>query len=341
MKESITTVRPLGFHWEMYDPFIFCAHHKDQYPKGNNEFGINPEELTERDIGNDFVLRNGYRMYHGKSVPGFPVHPHRGFETITITLEGLIDHADSKGASGRYGYGDVQWMTAGKGIQHTEMFPLLHKDRDNPIELLQIWLNLPKVSKFVDPYYKMLWKEDVPVVENSNENGAATRVRVIAGTFEGSKAPDPTPDSWAADPENEIGIWLVEMEKDTELIFPQSGDDITRAIYFYRGNTLSIDGSVLTSGHQALLSNSEMKLVNEGESCFFLIAQGRPINEPVVQYGPFVMNTRLEIQQAYQDYTETGFGGWPWDSSNPVHGPELKRFAQHEDGKRIEKDLTV
>ncbi|MFC2090693.1 pirin family protein [Bacteroidota bacterium] len=341
MKARVTAVKPLGFQWEMYNPFLFCAHHQDQYPKGNNEFGIDPEDLTGRDIGNDFVLRNGYRMYHGKSVPGFPVHPHRGFETITITLEGLIDHADSKGTSGRYGYGDVQWMTAGEGIQHTEMFPLLHKEKDNPIELFQIWLNLPKASKFVAPHYKMLWKEEVPVIIKKLKSGAEVRIKLIAGSFEKSIAPEPTPDSWAADKRNEIGIWLIEMQEDTELILPPASDDVTRAIYFYDGTSLDIEGIKIPGKHQAILDPSEsVSIKNRNGVSSFLVVQGRPINEPVVQYGPFVMNTRSEIQQAYQDYTLTGFGGWPWDSNSPVHGPELRRFAKYEDGSIEERKIT-
>ncbi len=91
--------------------------------------------LAGREIGNDFVGLDGWSMYHGDVVPGFPVHPHRGFETVTIVRTGLVDHADSLGAAGRYGSGDVQWLTAGRGVQHSEMFPLFNPDRDNPLEL--------------------------------------------------------------------------------------------------------------------------------------------------------------------------------------------------------------
>ncbi|MFN7705454.1 MAG: pirin family protein, partial [Chryseotalea sp.] len=148
---------PLGFPWKTQDPFLFCVHHLDAYPKGNKDFGPDSSYLKNRNIGQDFDPQLPWRMYHGEKVPGFPAHPHRGFETVTIATKGFIDHSDSLGAAGRFGNGDVQWMTAGKGVQHCEMFPLLNQNEDNPLELFQIWLNLPKKDKLANPYFKMLW----------------------------------------------------------------------------------------------------------------------------------------------------------------------------------------
>ena len=114
----IKTQFDLGFQWQVQEPFIFCVHHYDTYPRGMPNLGPDPAHHKGRNIGRDFELKDGFRMYHGATIPGFPVHPHRGFETVTIVRKGYVDHADSMGAAGRYGEGDVQWMTAGRGIQH-------------------------------------------------------------------------------------------------------------------------------------------------------------------------------------------------------------------------------
>lgn len=143
---GINKIEKLSFPWQTQDPFLFCVHHEDLYPKGNKELGP-ATSLEGRMIGQDFTIKDGWRMYHGSKVPGFPAHPHCGFETVTAVRKGLVDHSDSLGAAGRFGNGDVQWMTAGKGVQHSEMFPLLKEDEENPLELFQIWLNLPRASK--------------------------------------------------------------------------------------------------------------------------------------------------------------------------------------------------
>ena len=134
---AVIQQRSLGFTWETSDPFLLCVHHDDAYPLGNAQLGPNAS-LAGRDIGQDFAGKDGWRMYHGRTIPGFPSHPHRGFETVTIVRKGFIDHADSLGAAARFGDGDVQWLTAGRGVVHSEMFPLLRPDQTNPLELFQM-----------------------------------------------------------------------------------------------------------------------------------------------------------------------------------------------------------
>jgi len=148
----ITCIAPIAPQ-AVLSPFLFCVYHNDAYPAGNENM-----EAPRRGNGADFNPSAPYRMYHGDKIPGFPQHPHRGFETVTVTLSGsgLVDHSDSLGNAGRYGNGDLQWMTAGRGIVHGEMFPLVNLDKPNPLRLMQIWLNLPKKNKMVDPTFVMV-----------------------------------------------------------------------------------------------------------------------------------------------------------------------------------------
>lgn len=326
-------IKPLGFPWETQDPFIFCVHHRDEYPAGNEELGPNAS-LQGRNIGQDFTIKDGWRMYHGEKVPGFPFHPHRGFETVTVDREGLIDHSDSLGASGRFGKGDVQWMTAGKGVQHSELFPLINQDKGNPTELFQIWLNLPKASKFVEPHYKMLWEDMIPVLKVTDENGKSIEINLVAGKIGPVHAPDPTPDSWAANPENEVAILTIKLEAGAQLTLPKASANTNRTLYFYKGKGLLIENETIPSSHSIQVNAAdEIVLKAQNEDCFLLLLQGKPINEPVVQYGPFVMNSKAEIQEAFQDYQQTQFGGWPWPDREPVHSRDKGRFALYADGR--------
>ncbi len=325
-------MQPLGFMWPVSDPFLFCAHHLDHYPAGNEELGP-AASLAGRNIGQDFTVKDGWRMYHGETVPGFPAHPHRGFETITIVRQGMVDHSDSWKQAGRYGNGDVQWMTAGSGLQHCEMFPLLNQDSENPTELFQVWLNLPKVGKFVKPHFKMLWAEDIPLHKITDSNGKSVEINVIAGKIDNVTPLPPAPDSWAADQENDVAIWTVKMEADATWTLPPAGNEAKRTLFFYMGSSLTIEGTEVAS-NQAIevTANAALTLVNGNSDGYLLMLQGNPINEPVAQYGPFVMNTQAEIQQAINEYRRTEFGGWPWPRPDMVHPCNQGRFAKYADG---------
>ena len=324
---AIKAVKPLGFPWVTQDPFLFCVHHEDFYPKGNDKMGP-AVSLAGRNIGQDFDPSQKWRMYHGEHVPGFPAHPHRGFETVTICTKGLIDHSDSLGAAGRFGNGDVQWMTAGKGVQHCEMFPLLSKEKDNPLELFQIWLNLPKAKKMEVPHFAMLWSEIIPTYQAKDENGKLVSVKVVAGFINDVKAPSPAPNSWAANPENEVAIWTIKMQPGSTWTLPRASSNVNRSLYFYEGKSIHVAGKNIDN-HLAieLRADESVVIANGATESSLLLLQGKPINEPVAQYGPFVMNTQAEIQQAYQEYQQTQFGGWPWPSYEHVHERAKGRFA--------------
>lgn len=326
----IKHISPIEFHWPTQEPFLFCAHHNDHYPAGNDKLGLNSTHFAGRDMGSDFHEKDGFRLYHGAEIPGFPVHPHRGFETITIVRKGFADHADSLGAAGRYGEGDVQWMTAGAGVQHSEMFPLVHKDKDNTLELFQIWLNLPKKNKMVPPDFKMFWANDIPRIKEDK-----LEVSIISGEYGGQKFFNAPTNSWAADPSNDVNILLVKMEKGGKFSYPgKSGTN--RSLYFFECEGASINGQNIT-GKKALFVESTADISIEANSNLeFLLMEAKPIGEPVVQHGPFVMNTKEEIVQTIRDYQATHFGGWKWQRSDMIHGPGTERFARYPDG-RVEK----
>ncbi len=332
--QAILNVFGLTLPWQAQDPFLFCMHHDDAYPRGNEQLGP-AVSLAGRDLGQDFAGKDGFRMYHGDVVPGFPQHPHRGFETVTIVTRGLVDHADSLGATARYGHGDVQWLTAGQGIVHAEMFPLVERDRDNPLELFQLWLNLPRTDKRVPPHFAMLWAETIPTHVARDAGGRACRVTVVAGALGEARPPAPPPHSWAARAEAHVAIWRIAMEPGAEWTLPAAAAGTNRSLYFFRGASLRIaERKLPPSSGVELAPEAAMPLVNDGDTeAEMLLLGGRPINEPVAAYGPFVMNDRAELQQAFLDYQHTHFGGWPWPSDDPVHPADAGRFARRPDGR--------
>ena len=286
-----------------------------------------------RGNGSHFDPDAPYRMYHGERIPGFPQHPHRGFETLTATLEGLIDHTDSLGCAGRYGGGDLQWMTAGKGVVHGENFPLINDSSPNTLRLFQIWLNLPARSKMSDPTYVMHWNEKLPrVVEKDGST-----LTLWAGSLPslGLKGLPPPKDSWASDPSNDVTVIHMNLAANGGFTLPPSiATNASRMAYWVEGSgPLEISGGVeatsLTRKCAVTLdANQEVKFTNKGgEGIEVLILGGQQIGEPVAQRGPFVMNSQEEIQQAFHDYQRTRFGGWPWDKDAVVFPRNKGRFS--------------
>jgi redox-sensitive bicupin YhaK (pirin superfamily) len=335
----ILDTQPLGPQWPTLDPFLFCVYHDDAYPAANAD--MSPQaSLAGRDMGQDFSRKDGWSMYHGSTVPGFPAHPHRGFETVTIVRKGLIDHSDSLGATARFGQGDVQWLTAGKGIVHSEMFPLLNTSDANPLELFQIWLNLPAASKMADPHFTMFWANDIPNRLVKDAAGLETFVSVIAGHMADIDKPlSPPPDSWASQAQADVAIWTLRMQPGARFTLPAAKLGTRRNLYLFKGQSVTVGGHGVGS-HSAmeLQADAAVELVNGSEEAEFLLLQGKPIAEPVAQYGPFVMNTQAEIRQTLQDYQRTQFGGWPFANPAPTHGRDPARLATHPGGRVEQPD---
>ncbi|MES2621162.1 MAG: pirin-like C-terminal cupin domain-containing protein, partial [Bacteroidota bacterium] len=198
----------------------------------------------------------------------------------------------------------------------------------------QIWLNLPKRNKMVEPHFKMLWSDAIPAYVHKDAGNKKTTVEVIAGTLADKKAPSPPPDSWAADAQNHVAVWNIKMEAGASWTLPKTEKGINRTIYFYKGDALTLSGKTIGK-YSAVELRAEMdvQLQNGTTETGILLLQGKPISEPVIQYGPFVMNTKEEINQAFEDYHKTQFGGWPWGRYDQVHPRDKGRFAKHADGK--------
>lgn len=330
---KLAGVEPLGGSlWKTRDPFLFCAYHLDDYPEGNPQLGP-AASLEGRQLGRDFAGKDNWRMYHGRTVPGFPRHPHRGFETVTVVRTGLLDHSDSLGATARYGGGDVQWLTAGRGLQHAEMFPLLQQDAPNPLELYQIWLNLPAEDKMVDPHFTMLWNEHIPRVVERDAAGKLTEITVAAGRLRDHAPPSPPPNSWASRPAAQVAIWTLKMEPGAQVTLPEVAPGTLRTLYLHEGKGARIAGQAVADQQRVLVDDHGPLTIQAGAAMTeLLLLQGKPIGEPVAKRGPFVMNTQAEIRQAYADYRKTQFGGWPWGDGGPVHARTKGRFARHING---------
>ena len=196
--------------------------------------------LAGRALGQDFSGKDGWSMYHGDRVPGFPQHPHRGFETVTVARKGFIDHADSMGACARFGEGDLQWMTAGRGIVHSEMFPLRQQDQSNHTELFQIWLNLPARSKMVESYFSMFWRHRIPAAATTDAEGRETTLVSYCGALPLAASPAedappaPPPDSWAADAANMVVIWTIKMAPGAVWTLPATDPRCSRRLSFFQ-----------------------------------------------------------------------------------------------------------
>ena len=274
-------------------------------------------------------------MYHGQEVPGFPQHPHRGFETVTVVRRGLLDHSDSLGADSslrrrRRAMADrraAAFFTPRCSRSSTASVP-------NPVELFQIWLNLPRASKFVDPLLRHAVVRTDPAPNDHRRRWPDDRAHRGGRTIRRRRT--------AASPAALLGRGgrcrrgdLDHQDGARRALDPSRRGAPTRdgRSTIFVGKGLRVDGREIPSSHEVeLRPGREVALEGGADDSELLLLQGRPIGEPVVQYGPFVMNTREEIQQAFADYQRTGFGGWPWPSDEPVHPRGEGRFARRPDG---------
>lgn len=332
MSRIVQTFPLVGGPWPGVDPFLFTAHHLDHFPAADGA-SMRPSTGREgRTAGMDFSGKDGWSMYHGTTVPGFPQHPHRGFETITVVEEGLVDHTDSEGAVARYGAGDTQWLTAGRGVAHAEMFPLVHEDGPNPLHLFQIWINLAPEDKQAEPHFAMLWAEDTPVVVETDDAGRTSRIKVVAGSYRDTDPLTPPPHSWAARPQSGVAVWHVTMAPGARLELPAATvADVVRTLYAYEGEVTVGDRRLHAEG-AVVEADAPLGLTAGADGARFLLLQGRPIGAPVVQQGPFVANSRDELVEAFEDYRAGRFGQWMLPVDDPVQPRDQGRFARYPDG---------
>jgi len=230
---------------------------------------------------------------------GVGSHPHRGFETVTIVYEGEVAHKDSTGQGGTIGPGDVQWMTAGSGILHEEFHSEDFAQSGGTLEMVQLWVNLPAKLKMTKPAYQAILNKQIPTIELKNDAGQA---RIIAGEFDGHEGPAHT-----FTPMNVIDLKL--KKGSTSIPVPEGWNT---SLVVLKGAVEAGEGAVAKDAQMLMFSNQGQDIeVNVLEDSIALLLSGEPINEPIVGYGPFVMNTKEEIAQAMQDFNSGSFGKIP------------------------------
>jgi quercetin 2,3-dioxygenase len=226
----------------------------------------------------------------GDEKRGVGGHPHKGFETVTIAYQGELEHRDSSGGGGKIGAGDVQWMTAGKGIVHEEFHSRDFTRNGGTLQMVQLWVNLRAQDKSTQPGYQTLLNAQIPTVSLQN----AGTLRIIAGEYGGKKGPAKT--------FTRINLWDVNLRKDGSAELPLPDGDTT-ALLVLAGEALVNGTKVAKEGDLAIFSRAGGRIqVSATSDAKLLVITGEPIDEPIVGQGPFVMNTRAEIQRAFQDY---------------------------------------
>lgn len=229
---------------------------------------------------------------------GVGAHPHRGFETVTIAYDGKVEHHDNKGNHGIIGPGDVQWMTAASGIMHKEYHETEFSKNGGSFHMVQLWVNLPKDKKMIEPKYQPLLKEEMGVLKLDNDKG---EISIIAGEVNGVKGP--------ANTFTNINLYNINLKNygNTTLSEPKN---FNTAILILKGEAKVNEDKICKEGDFIIFDNVEGEILLESltKESLFLLLSGEPINEPVVSHGPFVMNTLGEILDAYEDFRNNKFG---------------------------------
>ena len=329
-KGAIMRIQEASYNWDTEDPFFFAVHHRDNYPKGN-EIQAPPEaELSSRMQGNDYTKYLGYRMYKGKVTPGFPLHSHWGYETITYVTEGYVDHYDSLGNQGRFGFGDLQWITASSRYGHCEMYPLAYPDRDNIQVVTQICLNLPIKDKNRPNEVRTVWEHDVPVVD-----GEGWRAVVVAGEFRGTTGVTPNTLSWAADPAHHVRIVRIILEAGASIELEPT-EAATRNVYVTEGEVTVEDTKVGKLTRVKLRTDATVKITMGDMKSDIWLLEGDPIGESQRNYGPIMLGTDTEVRNALNVIREKQESDWPWDFVNKKQPLGTRRFFLSSDGARSE-----
>ncbi|MCQ2078815.1 MAG: pirin family protein [archaeon] len=313
-------------HWDIDDPFLFVSHHFDKYPVGNERQAPPYEDVRRKDIGQDYYKLFGYRMYTGKVSPGFVHHPHWGYETITLVSKGYVDHFDSLGNQGRYGYGDVQWVSAGSRYHHCEMYPLVHQDRENPQLVTQIMLNLPLKDKNSPVEVTTIWKEDLCTVEKDG-----CLVTILAGEFEGTRATVPNKVSWAADPAHHVRIMKVDMPTGATFTLAPT-EAASRNIYITEGKATVCEKEFQEGTRLKLKPECEVTVTMGEVASELWVLEGDPIGEKQTMWGPVVLGSTAEVRKANDEIRSKEMENWPWEFTNQKQPLGTERFYRSADG---------
>jgi redox-sensitive bicupin YhaK (pirin superfamily) len=230
---------------------------------------------------------------------GVGTHPHRGFETVTIVYDGEVSHKDSTGQGGTIGPGDVQWMTAGSGILHQEFHSDDFAKRGGVLQMVQLWVNLPAKHKMTAPGYQPILSQSIPQIELSNSRGS---IRVIAGEHEGHTGPAKT--------FTPMNVFDIRLKKGEELVLPVADGWNTSVVVLRGALEGGVDSGVVAKDAKMLMFSKDGQdiKIKALEDSVALLLSGEPIDEPIVGHGPFVMNTRQEIDQAISDFNRGAFG---------------------------------